>query len=180
MSSKSTKKTTVVSNVDAVDRIVDGWRRQLKGFDDLPLRVFGRMNRVSRLLELNLKTFFESHGISISDYDLLAALYRRGTPYRAKPSEIAKTSLLTSAGVTLRVDRLVEAKYVERFHDKLDRRIVQVGLTNQGLKLIKSLAVVHTKRERRMLEILSSDERQILESAFRKLENYLLIPDWPD
>lgn len=57
MSSKSTKKTTVVSNVDAVDRIVDGWRRQLKGFDDLPLRVFGRMNRVSRLLELNLKTF---------------------------------------------------------------------------------------------------------------------------
>lgn len=87
---------------------------------------------------------------------------------------------MTSAGVTLRVDRLVEAKYVERFHDKLDRRIVQVGLTNQGLKLIKSLAVVHTKRERRMLEILSSDERQILESAFRKLENYLLIPDWPD
>lgn len=171
---------TVVPNGDAVDRIIDGWRRQFKSFDDLPLRVFGRMNRVSRLLELNLKNFFEFHGITISDYDLLAALYRRGEPYKAKPSEIAKTSLLTSAGVTLRVDRLVEAKFVKRFHDNLDRRIVQVGLTDEGLKLIRSLAVVHTKRERKMLEILSSDEKLILESAFRKLENYLLTPGWPD
>jgi DNA-binding MarR family transcriptional regulator len=81
--------------------------------------------------------------------------------------------------VTLRVDRLVEGKYAERFHDKVDRRIVQVGLTAEGLKLIKSLATVHTKRERKMVEILSVDERRTLEKAFRKLESYLINSDWP-
>jgi DNA-binding MarR family transcriptional regulator len=169
----------VAAEMDVVDRIIDGWHRQMKDFDDLPLRVFGRMTRVNRLLELNLKSFFESRGLSISDYDLLASLYRRGAPYRAKPSDIAKNSLLTSAGVTLRVDRLVEGKYAERFHDKVDRRIVQVGLTAEGLKLIKSLATVHTKRERKMVEILSVDERRTLEKAFRKLESYLINSDWP-
>jgi DNA-binding MarR family transcriptional regulator len=54
-----------------------------------------------------------------------------------------------------------------------------VGLTAEGLKLIKSLATVHTKRERKMVEILSVDERRTLEKAFRKLESYLINSDWP-
>ncbi len=166
--------------VDAVDRIVEGWVRQVPDFDAGPLQVFGRLNRVARLLDNNLRNFFQSHGLGIADYDLMAALFRMGPPYMAKPSSIARTSLLTSAGVTLRVDRMVKMGMVKRVDDLDDRRSVYVQLTDEGADLVSRVALLNRERQRRMLDTLSPEESRVLESAFRKLEHSLVIPGWPD
>lgn len=165
---------------DAVDRIVEGWNRQVADFDSGPIQVFGRLNRVARLLDNNLKVFFQQHGLGIADYDLMAALFRMGPPYQAKPSSIARSSLLTSAGVTLRVDRLVESGMVRRLNDLDDRRSVYVQLTPAGADVVSRVAQLNRERQRRMLEALSAEEALILEGAFRKLERSLLRPGWPD
>lgn len=165
---------------DAVDRIVEGWVRQVPDFDSGPIQVFGRLNRVARLLDNNLRTFFQDHGLGIADYDLMAALFRMGPPYMAKPSAIARTSLLTSAGVTLRVDRMVKMNMVQRVNDLDDRRSVYVQLTDQGVDVVSRVALLNRERQRRMLNSLSAEEAAVLETAFRKLEHSLVIPGWPD
>jgi DNA-binding MarR family transcriptional regulator len=168
------------SDSDAVDRIVEGWTRQVPNFDSGPIQVFGRLGRVARLLDNNLRVFFQQHGLGVADYDLMAALFRMGPPYQAKPSSIARSSLLTSAGVTLRVDRLVDNGMVERHQDFDDRRSVYLRLTSNGADVVRRVAQVNRERQRRMLKSLSLEEAIILEQAFRKLEQLLLRPGWPD
>jgi DNA-binding MarR family transcriptional regulator len=165
---------------DAVDRIVEGWNRQVPDFDSGPLQVFGRLNRVARLLDNNLRVFFQEHGLGIADYDLMAALFRMGPPYMAKPSSIARSSLLTSAGVTLRVDRMVKTGMVKRVNDLDDRRSVYVQLTDQGVDVVSRVALLNRERQRRMLDSLSAEDAAVLEDVFRKLEQSLLRPGWPD
>lgn len=177
--SEGRDQTTEVEE-DAVDRIIKGWSRQVPGFDPGPLQVFGRLNRVARLLDNNLRAFFQEHGLGIADYDLMAALFRVGPPYMAKPSSLARSSLLTSAGITLRVDRIVKTGMVERIHDLDDRRSVYVQLTDQGLDLVSRIALLNRERQRRMLDSLTSAEAAVLEDVFRKLERRLLRPGWPD
>lgn len=168
------------TDYDAVDRIVEGWVRQVPDFDSGPLQVFGRLNRVARLLDNNLRLFFQEHGLGIADYDLMAALFRMGPPYMAKPSSIARTSLLTSAGVTLRVDRMVKTGMVKRVSNLDDRRSVYVQLTDQGVDVVSRVALLNRERQRRMLDALTAEEANVLERAFRKLEDSLVIPGWPD
>lgn len=165
---------------DAVDRIVEGWVRQVPDFDSGPIQVLGRLNRVARLLDNNLRSFFQQHGLGIGDYDLMAALFRMGPPYMARPSSIARTSLLTSAGVTLRVDRMVRMGMVKRINDLDDRRSVYVQLTDQGADVVSRVAKLNRERQRRMLDSLTPEETAALESVFRKLEQSLVIPGWPD
>lgn len=165
---------------DAVDRIVDGWVRQVPDFDSGPIQVFGRLNRVARLLDNNLRLFFQEHGLGIADYDLMAALFRMGPPYMAKPSSIARTSLLTSAGITLRVDRMVKTGMVKRVDNLDDRRSVYVQLTDEGIDVVSRVALLNRERQRRMLDTLTPDEAVMLESVFRKLEQSLIVPGWPD
>ena len=174
------RNQTTQTNKDAVDRIVEGWNRQVSDFDSGPLQVFGRLNRVVRLLDNNLRVFFQEHGLGIADYDLMAALFRMGPPYMAKPSSIARTSLLTSAGVTLRVDRMVKTGMVKRVNDLDDRRSVYVQLTDVGVDLVSRVALLNRERQRRMLDSLSTEEASVLEVVFRKLEQSLLRPGWPD
>lgn len=168
------------TRVDAVDRIVEGWVRQVPDFDSGPIQVFGRLNRVARLLDNNLRSFFQSHGLGIGDYDLMAALFRMGSPYMARPSSIARSSLLTSAGVTLRVDRMVKMGMVKRVNDLDDRRSVYVQLTDEGVDVVSRVALINRERQRRMLDSLTPEESAVLESVFRKLEQSLVIPGWPD
>lgn len=176
----SSQNLAINTGNDAVDRIVDGWVRQVPDFDSGPIQVFGRLNRVARLLDNNLRVFFQEHGLGIADYDLMAALFRMGPPYMAKPSSIARASLLTSAGVTLRVDRMVKTGMVKRVSNLDDRRSVYVQLTDEGIDVVERVALLNRKRQRRMLDTLTPDEAAMLESVFRKLEQSLVIPGWPD
>lgn len=176
----SSQNHAINTGNDAVDRIVDGWVRQVPDFDSGPIQVFGRLNRVARLLDNNLRVFFQEHGLGIADYDLMAALFRMGPPYMAKPSSIARASLLTSAGVTLRVDRMVKTGMVKRVSNLDDRRSVYVQLTDEGIDVVERVALLNRKRQRRMLDTLTPDEAAMLESVFRKLEQSLVIPGWPD
>src|SRR5918994_2815093 len=57
----------------------------------------------------------------------------RGT----KPSDLARSSLITTGAMTARVDRLERAGLIQRTPDPTDRRSMLVQLTGQGDKLAK-------------------------------------------
>jgi DNA-binding MarR family transcriptional regulator len=69
---------------------------------------------------------------------------------------------------------------VQRVNDLDDRRSVYVQLTDQGVDVVSRVALLNRERQRRMLNLLSAEEASVLETAFRKLEQSLVIPGWPD
>jgi DNA-binding MarR family transcriptional regulator len=77
--------------------------------------------------------------------------------------------MLSSGGMTKRLDRLAAAGLVERRPDPSDRRGTLVRLTARGRKTIDAALPVHVANEARLLAGLSAQERRSLDSLLRKL-----------
>ena len=77
--------------------------------------------------------------------------------------------MLSSGGMTNRIDRLEAAGLIERQKHPSDRRGVLVALTPKGLALIEQLVLLHVENERRMLSSLSADEQRQLDRLLAKL-----------
>ncbi|MBC8553508.1 MAG: winged helix-turn-helix transcriptional regulator [Candidatus Brocadiales bacterium] len=54
-------------------------------------------------------------------------------------NELSEAMSLTTSTSTRMIDSLVEEGFVERGHDKFDRRLVTVGLTVKGKKVAKDI-----------------------------------------
>ena len=77
--------------------------------------------------------------------------------------------MLSSAGVTSRIDRLERRGYVRRLADPNDRRGVMVELTDEGLEAVDAAVAANTVSDRQLLERLDPDEIEALERILRKL-----------
>ncbi|MCK0091340.1 MarR family transcriptional regulator [Rhodococcus sp. F64268] len=159
-----------VPDHDAVDDIVSQWAREWPGLDVTPLEVLGRLHRTYLRYQGTIARIFDEYGINMASFDVLAALRRAGEPYRMTSGQLAESSLVTTGGVTLRIDRLEKAGLVRRERDADDRRIVHAELTEAGKKLIDEVAVAHFENETRMLAELSKDDQSELVQLLRKLE----------
>lgn len=159
-----------IPHEDAVDHIIEQWHAQLPTLDVSALKVLGRMHRSYLKYQALLNTVFDRYGINNASFDVLAALRRSGPPFRMTAGELATSSLVTTGGITLRIDRLEQARLVERIRPREDRRVVHVQLTATGMKLIDEVAAVHFENERVMLGGLTMAEQERLAELLRKLE----------
>jgi DNA-binding MarR family transcriptional regulator len=100
---------------------------------------------------------------------LLAALRRSGPPYELNPTQLMRATLLSSGGMTKRLDRLVEAGLVERRADPADRRGVLVGLTPHGKAVVDNALEAHVANEERLLRSLTPADRRTLDGMLRTL-----------
>jgi hypothetical protein len=66
---------------DAIDVILDQWRRERPDLDLSAMGVFGRLGLLSRALETAVEQVFARHGLRLGEFDVLAALRRSGPPY---------------------------------------------------------------------------------------------------
>ena len=162
-----------VPDRDAVDDIVDQWTREWPGLDVTPLEVLGRLHRTYLRYQSAVGRVFDEYGINMASFDVLAALRRSGEPYRMTSGQLAESSLVTTGGITLRIDRLEKAGLVRRERAAEDRRIVHAELTDAGKKLIDDVALAHFENETRMLAELSPDDQSDLVHLLRKLEHSL-------
>ena len=88
---------------------------------------------------------------------------------RLSSTELATQSLVTSGGVSLRLNRLEDAGLVERIRGRQDRRAVGVRLTEKGDELVSRVARHHFAREAELLSDLSDDEQRVLSDLLRRL-----------
>ncbi len=159
----------VVTERDAVDDILDQWRRERPDLDPSPIGVVGRVSRLARELEARLEPVYREHGLEPGWHDLLATLRRSGPPYRLRPTDLTDALMLTSSGTTKRLDRLEHAGLIERAPDPDDRRGTLIALTAAGRKLIDGVTEAHLANERRLLGALTAAEQQRLAELLRKL-----------
>lgn len=158
---------------DAVDLILEQWERELPTVDASPMEVLGRLHRSFLRYQALLSELFDRHGLNMASFDVLATLRRSGAPYRRTAGELAQISLVTTGGITLRLDRLETAGLVARERDPDDRRVVYARLTEKGLEVVDTVAEAHFANENRMLAGLSETERRQLGRLLSKLERSL-------
>lgn len=86
------------------------------------------LERVARLVLAEL-------GLTVAEFDVLAALRRAGEPYRMKPKQLARSLMLSTGGTTNVTHRLVARGAVEREDDPADARSTWIRLTPDGIAL---------------------------------------------
>lgn len=160
-------------NADHVDHVVEQWSHERPDLDPSPIRIIGRISRLSRTVDQHLKATFNRHGLEAWEYDLLAALRRCGPPYELSAGEILAALMITSGAVTNRIDRLEQRGLVRRIKVPEDKRVVRVQLTKAGLVLMERAVEDHLENEARMLRSLSPNEARQLERLLRKVQNGL-------
>ncbi|MFJ7417268.1 MarR family winged helix-turn-helix transcriptional regulator [Streptomyces uncialis] len=158
---------------DEVDRIIAEWRRERPGLDADSIDVVGRITRCGVLVRNLSNRMYDRHSINQSIFDVLASLRRMGPPYRKTARELAASSLLTSGGMTMRLDRMERDGLIRRIRSAEDRRSVYAELTPAGFALIDRIIDDHLEREREMLRTLDPDERRQLAGLLKKLETRL-------
>jgi len=154
---------------DPVDKILAQWQRERPDLDVSPMGIIGRVGRLSKHLERSLQETFSEFGLTVAEFDVLAALRRSGQPYRLSPTELFNTLMVTSGTMTHRIDRLEQTDLVKRIPDMNDRRGLLIELTDKGFNLIERAVEAHVMNEHRILSVLDQSERQDLAQLLRKL-----------
>ena len=152
---------------DRVARIQAEWRRELPDVDVAPQGVIGRLHRLAARLTEEITAVYADHGLSEGEFDVLAALRRAGVPHERSAGDLAASTMVTSGGMTKRLDRLERAGLVTRRVSDADGRGRAVRLTPDGLRLIDAAFAAHMANERRLLDLLPAREQRLLEDVLR-------------
>ncbi|MEU8358589.1 MarR family transcriptional regulator [Nonomuraea sp. NPDC048882] len=158
---------------DAIDTIIEQWRRERPDLDLSAMDVFGRLAQAMRLMAPQVDRVFTKHGLRQGEFDVLAALRRAGPPYTLIPSELSEVLMMSRAGMTNRIDRLEAAGLVERSLDPADRRSFLVRLTERGLRVIDDTLTEHAANLARLAAPLGREEMETLAGLLRKLADSL-------
>ena len=106
------------------------------------------------------------HGLSLTEFAILEALYHRG---RMVLGEIQRRILVSSGGITFLVDRLAEKGLVVRQECQEDRRAKFVALTREGTRLIRDLFPSHARTLAKAMRGLSEAEQEAAAQLLRTL-----------
>ncbi|MEW2285634.1 MarR family transcriptional regulator [Streptomyces sp. NPDC047841] len=154
---------------DTVDAIIEQWARVRPGLDTRAMEVFGRISRLSRVMGDRMERTYKPYGLSRGEFDVLATLRRAGEPYTLSPSELSAALMLTTGGMTGRLDKLERAGLLRRSPDPHDRRGLRVSLTEEGLRLIDEAVDAGLAQESTALSALDAEEAEQLAGLLRKL-----------
>lgn len=154
---------------DYVARVVDEWAEVRPDLDTSPIEVVLRLLRAAHVMQQRLDAV-ASGSTALShkgDLDTITALRRAGGS--ASPGELAAIVQLTSGGMTNRLDRLEAAGLVLRSPAQHDGRAIVVSLTPEGRRLADGGFEASLDAQRRMVGVLTDDDRDRLAEALERL-----------
>jgi DNA-binding MarR family transcriptional regulator len=154
---------------DSVDRIVQAWAKRDPHLDASPLEVAGRLLLCAAHLERAIVTALEPFELGFGDFDVLNTLRRAGDKRGTNPSDLARSSLITTGAMTARLDRLERAGLIRRAPDPTDRRAVRVHITEGGEQLAEQALYAVIDADKAFLEPLSPRRRDSVASALKQL-----------
>ncbi len=134
---------------DRVDAVEADWHRERPDVDTTSIGIVTRLWRVGRYLDRVRNDRLAVWDTDRATIDILAMLRRAGAPYRQSAGQLTKHSLITSGGVSQRLEKLERAGLISRHLDVNDRRRVDVQLTAEGMQLIDSVFadIIHHENE---------------------------------
>ena len=152
-----------------MDELIEQWVRERPDLDFGPMATLGRLGRLMAHATASIEAVFAGHDLTIGDFDVIATIRRGGPPFVMRPTDLARQLMLSPAGMTSRLDRLVGLELVDRSPDPEDRRSWRIELTARGRQVVDAAVVDHLANETRILEPLSPAQRQAFDRALRVL-----------
>ena len=105
---------------------------------------------VARILEPWAQFLKATAGLTTSQYNVLRIL-RGSHPTRLTCSDVGERMIARDPDITRLVDRLTTRGLVERARSRRDRRVVEVGITDTGLAVLRKLDAHVERMPRAML-----------------------------
>jgi DNA-binding MarR family transcriptional regulator len=156
--------------MDRADFAIEQWARERPDLRTLPMVLFGRLNEAAeRVMREHMNPVFARVGLQAGEFDVLATLRRSGAPFTLSPTQLYEAAMISSGGMTDRLDRLERAGLVIRRPDPKDRRGKLIVLTEPGKRLIDEALSRHVANEERLLLSLSEAEQETLSALLKKL-----------
>lgn len=154
---------------DHVDRLRAQWARELPDLDTSPMAVIGRARRITVRLRPDIEAVFARHGLDAGEFDVISTLLRSGEPWRLTPTELYQTLMISSGGLTARLNRLEAAGLIRRREAQADRRSLLVELTEVGRAKAEAAFREDMALERRLLGGLDATEQAELSRLLTRL-----------
>jgi DNA-binding MarR family transcriptional regulator len=152
-----------------LDDTIASWERERP---DLDLAAMGTALRLNQLMNAALRgaeALVTPHGITVGEFDVLAALRRAGAGTVLTPTTLARVAMISPAGMTNRLNRLEAAGLIVRRPDPDDRRGSLVQLTATGHETADRAVEDLVAAENQLFAELSATERQRLDRVLDKL-----------
>jgi DNA-binding MarR family transcriptional regulator len=102
---------------------------------------------------------------------VLGSLKRNGI---LSMSDIGKCLSMPKPHVTVIVDRLIEEGYVERQNDPKDRRVINILLTEKGLKDFEEIKQNLSENLKEKLSLLNVEEQEQLSVSSQNVKEILI------
>ncbi|QNQ11293.1 MarR family winged helix-turn-helix transcriptional regulator [Sphingomonas alpina] len=154
---------------DHIDRLRRQWALELPDLDTEAMAILGRAYRLSNLVRASIEATFANFNLDRGEFDVIATLRRSGPPYRLTPTELYTLLMVSSGGLTHRLDRLEKAGLIQREKAPRDGRSVLVALTQAGIELAEQAFRTDMANESSFLHALDAKEREVLAVLLRKL-----------
>jgi DNA-binding MarR family transcriptional regulator len=154
---------------DWTDELLDRWAEIRPRQEMQPYQVTARISRIGQHIARRQEDAFGRFGLNRGEVGVLGALRLAGPRQELSPTRLFKGLMLSSAGMTSRLDRLERRGYVKRKPDPDDRRGVLVELTDAGREILDQAVSANTGREKGMLANLTKQEQRTLAGLLKKL-----------
>jgi DNA-binding MarR family transcriptional regulator len=154
---------------DEVDLLIDAWSRRLPDVDLTPLDVMSRLRRVSHRLTRLRAGAFNGAGLASWEFDVLAALRRTEPPHELSPAQLIEATMIGSAAMSNRLDKLSGRGLIERRPNDIDRRSVIVQLTDDGAARVDAAMSELVRREATELRDVSLADQAALARILRQM-----------
>jgi DNA-binding MarR family transcriptional regulator len=121
---------------DAVDDIRARLAVVYPDLDTTAFEITGRVLRLAREIEIRRAQHLASYDMTPGDFDVIATLRRTDDGEGVNPGRLSESLLITSGGLTKRLDRLESAGLIERHPDPADRRAILIRMSPRGREAI--------------------------------------------
>ncbi len=124
------------------------------------------IHRLNNLLQEQFNRQLKDYDITWPQWMLLNVL--DGSEANT-PAVIADHLGVDRSGITRLLDRLESKDYIEREHDKLDRRSVKLHITNKGKKFMAEINAIAYQHQEQFLTDLHLSERRGFKKELQKM-----------
>jgi DNA-binding MarR family transcriptional regulator len=128
------------------------------------MHAYGRLAQTLRFSPLAQGSFLSDLPLTLPQLRTLGIIACAGATGRSG-RELASLLGVGPSAITPLVDRLVEHGFANRHEDPIDRRILRVRATPQGVQVLERVANVHHEALAEIVKRIHPDDLQIVERS---------------
>jgi DNA-binding MarR family transcriptional regulator len=161
--------TSKGADVDALDRALVIWAREIPDLDPLTEGIVERIDILAHALKESIEQTLAEFDLDRRSFHVLGRLRSYGPPYQRSAGLLANDMRLSTGAMTNRLDRMEQAGLVRRLPDPNDRRGTLIEPTEAGHAAWDKTAGTQARREAVIAAALTPAERTQLHDLLRKL-----------